>query len=116
MCVGAWLLCGCTPRGQELYVQFQHEDPAVRLQAVRRAGQLKDPKSIPYFIDRLTDSEREIRMFAIVALEKITGQTMGYRHYGPRAERAEAVRRWRQWLERRQEGGAATRPREKPKT
>lgn len=89
-----------------VYERLQHADPAARLQAVVEVGQTKDPKALPYLVDRLTDSESEVRMFAIVSLQKMTGQTLGYRHYDPPTVRAAAVARWRSWLERRASGGS----------
>lgn len=94
----ALLPIGCNSGDGSLYEGLQSEDPAVRLDAVARAGELKDPKAVAYLVDRLTDSESEIRMFAAIALEKITGQTHGYRHFDPPVRRAEAVAAWREWL------------------
>jgi hypothetical protein len=45
-----------------------------------------------------------------MSLQKITGQTMGYRYYDPPQERAEAVQRWRQWLKDRGAPPAASQP------
>ncbi len=104
------VLAGCDLSGRTLYQQLQDENPQVRFQAVKKAGQRKDQKAVPYLVDRLTDPERPVRLFAIIALEKITNQTMGYRHYTPAAERAEAVKRWRQWLKDRSGRQSATRP------
>lgn len=97
--VGLCLLGGCYPTGTDLYMQLQDEDPSVRNQAIVRAGQLKDQKAIPFLVDRLTDSQEDCRLFAILALDRITGRTMGYNYYEPADKRAEAVRRWRQWME-----------------
>ncbi len=99
LCIVMFILAGgCIPEGSNLYTKLQSEDPSVRLEAIHTAGQGKDPKTLPYLVDRLSDSEQEIRFFAILALERITGQTMGYEYYGPVAQRNEAVRRWRDWL------------------
>ncbi len=92
---------GCGPSGPELYQQFQDEDPAVRIKAIVQAGKLKDQKSVPYLVDRLTDSESDVRFFAIIALQKITGEDKGYKPWEPDAKRKEAVGRWRQYLEER---------------
>ena len=89
---------GCKQPGGDLAADFQSEDPHCRVAAIRQAGETKDPQSLPYLVDRLTDSEQEVRFFAILALERVTGTTMGYEYYGPSGERAEAVQRWRQWL------------------
>lgn len=106
--MGLWLFLaiGCTSAREQLYANFQNEDPSVRMQAISQAGKLKDSGSLPYLVDRLTDSERDVRFLAILALERITGETMGYRYYKPSQERAKAVQRWRQWLAR--QGGQAS--------
>ena len=75
--------------------------------------QLKDAKAVPYLVDRLSDCEREVRLFAIVSLERITGQTMGFRDYDCPAKQAEAIDRWRQWL-RNPKATSAPAPKESP--
>ena len=91
------LLTGCAGN-RDIAKDFQNEDPKVRISAIRRAGRDKLESSEPYLVDRLSDSEAEVRMFAIVALEKITGETHGYRHYDDSASRNVAIERWRKWL------------------
>jgi len=99
-------LTACLPAGcgwlgfarRDIAVDLQAEDPAVRISAVHRAGREKLESAVPYLVDRLTDSERDVRMFTIVALEKITGLTHGYKHYQDAAARGLAVERWRRWL------------------
>ncbi len=100
--IGLLMLCisaGCSLTGADLYAALQDEDPSVRIQAVHTAGKTQDPKAVPYLVDRLTDSESDVRFYAIGALKRSTGETMGYNYYEPAAKRAEAVQRWRQWLE-----------------
>ncbi len=85
-----------------LYRRLQAEDPGVRMEAVLEAGRRGDPKAAAYLVDRLTDAETEIRFAAIVALQKITGQTFDYEYYAPPSEREAAAERWRRWLRQRQ--------------
>lgn len=101
--------CGGPPAWKKLsvYEQLQHDDPAARLWGVVQVGRARDPKGLPYLVDRLTDSESEVRMFAIVSLRKITGQTLGYRYRDLPTVRAKSVARWREWLRRRAGGGSA---------
>ncbi len=103
-------MVGCNSGDRSLYEGLQSEDPAVRIEAVAGAGETKDPKAVPYLVDRLTDSESEVRMFAAIALEKITGLTHGYRHFDPPARRAEAVAAWREWLNDNPRKYPATQP------
>jgi len=81
-----------------LYERLQDENPSVRIKAILEAGDRKDPKAVPFLVDRLSDNARDVRMFAILALAKTTGTRMDYRYYDPPARRAEAVKRWRKWL------------------
>jgi HEAT repeat protein len=109
------LLTGCNGQG-DIVEDFQNEDPKVRISAIRRAGSEKLESSVPYLVDRLSDSEADVRMFAIVALEKITGETHGYRHYDDSASRNEAIDRWRRWLVDNKLEPVTPKPVEKRKT
>jgi len=95
----AGLCCGGCETGQpSLYARLQDDAPGVRAGAIVEAAQTKDRKAIAYLIDRLTDSDASVRLYAIMSLEKLTGETLGYRHYDAPEERAKAVERWRAWL------------------
>lgn len=89
---------GCAPPQEDLAARFQSADPQVRVAAVREAARTKDPAAVPYLIDRLSDSQVDIRLFAIMTLRDITGQTHGYEVYEPAPQRAAAIERWRKWL------------------
>jgi len=88
---------GCATRGN-IADDFRSEDPKVRIAAIRRAGRDKLQSAAPHLVERLTDSEADVRMFAIAALKEITGLTHGYRHFDNEELRFKAVDRWRQWL------------------
>ena len=108
VCVWPWAVGGCAPTGKDLYLKFQHEDPSVRNRAIAIAGRTRDQGAVPYLVDRLTDSQKDVRFFAILSLKRITGETMDYRYYDPPEKRKEAVRRWREWVAGRQMEGAST--------
>jgi hypothetical protein len=84
--------------------QFASEDPQQRVEAILRAAKANDVDAYPYLITALSDPQPAVRFYASVALEEMTGETMGYRYYNPWAKRQEAIRRWRQWLEKRGRG------------
>jgi HEAT repeat protein len=111
----ACFLVGCGAQS-DIADDFQHEDPKTRIAAIRRAGQDKLESALPYLVDRLTDSEAEVRMFAIIALKEITGLTHDYRHYDGAAVRREAVQRWRGWLVTKRGQSPDTRPVEERNT
>lgn len=94
------------PDERTLYGRLQSKNADVRIEAILQAGRQKDPKAVPYLVDRLSDSYAEVRFTAIVALEKITGTDRGYRYWAPMADREQAIGRWRQWLDSRDSGEA----------
>jgi hypothetical protein len=88
---------------------LQDEDPAVRLEGIRLAAKTDDATALSYLVDRLTDSEADVRFFAILTLENLadlpTDRRLGYHYYDPPGRRSEAVKRWREWLAEKS-GGA----------
>jgi hypothetical protein len=78
--------------------------PSSRLRAIADAAQTDDPDKIRMFVEQLDSDDPAVRLAAITALERSTGQTLGYRHDDPRVRRDEAVRRWVTWVS---EGGAS---------
>ena len=88
--------CGCQP--QTIAQPLQSDNPQVRIDAAVEAGRTRDQAAVPYLVDRLNDSEPDVRFFSFIALKKITGQTFGWNYASPPADRDAAVQRWRQWL------------------
>lgn len=86
--------------------RLQAEDPAVRIVALKDAVRQNDTHAAPLIIDRLSDSESDVRFFAGIALTKLTGEDFGWRAWDPPQQRQEAQNRWRQWA-REQYGLAA---------
>ena len=78
------------------------EDPAVRIAAIKLAGQRKDKKALGLLIERLNDTESDVRLFASIAIRKIVGEKtfneIGWKFYQPTSQREKAVQRWRNWL------------------
>lgn len=95
MLVGCAALCGCSLPGQR--ADFASTDPAERTLAVGQAAESDDPEMIPSLIRLLESEDPAERMLAIRALEKRTGQTLGYDHADAEARRTEAVQRWVAW-------------------
>ena len=94
---------GCTvspdPVG-DVMTSLQSTNPSLRTRAVVKAGNEQDTRAIPLLIDRLEDSDPGVRMFAGLALRKITGEDMEWRFYESGYKRQDAVKRWRQWQEK----------------
>lgn len=93
------------PMPLSLAARFQDENPKVRIEAIAETARSKDNAALPFLVDRLTDTEPDVRFFAIGALKDLTGQALGYKHYQPAKQRNEAVERWRQWLRKTRGGG-----------
>lgn len=70
-------------------------DPAMRLSAMLDAAARKDEAAVPGIVSRLESQDPGERLVAINALHRITGETLGYDHAAPRAEREKAIERWR---------------------
>ena len=62
------------------------------------AAAARDRAAVPGLVERLESQDGGERLLAITALERITGERLGYDHAGPAGERSAAVDRWRAWV------------------
>ena len=83
---------GCAPAKSE--GDFYSADPGVKLYAITRAGRERDGSAIPHLIEQLESDDHAVRMYTIIALDRITGTRLGYVHHAPEHERRAAVERW----------------------
>jgi hypothetical protein len=118
----SWGLCGLVPiwliwlgtsggceRGFISYrAEIQSANADERIRGILAAGQAKDRRAVPLLVDRLEDEDDAVRFFAIIALDKITGQRFGYDYALPAWQRAKAVEQWRGYV--RQGGQTASSP------
>ncbi|MFQ5411732.1 MAG: HEAT repeat domain-containing protein [Phycisphaerae bacterium] len=88
---------GCT-RPRHYRAAIQSENPGDRILAIRSAGEARDRGAVPLLVDRLEDEDDGVRFFAILALDKITGERLGYAYGDPPRLRAAAVERWRAYV------------------
>lgn len=86
---------GCT---SSLKPDIQSPDAGERILGIRQAGEHKDRTAVPLLVDRLEDEDEAVRFYAILALDKITGQRLGYDYTKPAAERLPAIERWRRYV------------------
>lgn len=77
---------------------FDSPDPAAKLHAVPKAVAERDAAAFPRLVELLESDDPAVRMLSIRALERLTGQTLGYEHAGTAGARAQAVARWKAWL------------------
>ncbi len=73
---------------------FESADPASKIYAIQRAGEMRDAGAVPQLIAQLDSDDPAVRMYAIIALGKITGERKGYSPYDPPHQRMAAVDRW----------------------
>lgn len=97
-CAGGLAGCDGGAKAGGVLAALQSEDPSVRIAACVRAADAADKLALPLLVERLEDTCEDVRFSAIMALKKMTGQTLGYTWYGDEQARAPAVRRWREWL------------------
>ena len=73
-------------------------NPAVRIMAIKWAGDNKVSSAIPRLVDLLHDEDTSVRFFAIEALRRITGTNNAYDYKAGPQLRAEAVERSREFI------------------
>jgi HEAT repeat protein len=91
---GVLCLSGCQSSGGDR-ADITSTYPLDRVRAVVRSAEAGDAEVVDLLIELLDDSDRGVRMYAILALERLCGEDHGYRYYAPEAERAAAIARWR---------------------
>ncbi len=69
----------------------------VRRAAAAEVGTRDRWGSIPRLIERLDDSDREVRAASAASLRRLTNQWLGYRASASLGSRRTAADRWRQW-------------------
>jgi hypothetical protein len=69
-------------------------DPASKLYAIRAAGESRDRTAIPALVEQLENDDPAVRVFSINALERITGERLGYNPYADDVARRASVERW----------------------
>lgn len=92
---------GCQPAGTSYRSEIQSDKPTDRIRAIYKAGESRDPKAVALLVDRLEDEDEGVRLFAFLALEKITGERFDYDYASPPPMRAIAVSRWRAYVKER---------------
>jgi len=90
------LLAGCGGSGKPAGIAgLESRDAAVRILAIKWAGENKVSAAVPALVDCLEHEDRAVRFFAIAALKRITETDHGYDYKADARRRAEAVARWR---------------------
>jgi HEAT repeat protein len=90
--LAAIALPGCGPSATE--GGFDSANPAARMYAIEQAARSGDQSAIRNLIEELDSDDPAVRMLAISTLERLTGETYGYRQYDSVMQRREAIARW----------------------
>lgn len=86
-------LCGCgAQRERERLNSLNARDRAL---AAIRLADARDGESVHRLVPLLQDADSAVRMYAILSLERLTGETFGYRYFDAEVQRSAAVDRWR---------------------
>lgn len=72
--------------------------PAARLGAIRETAQSGRTEDIKELIVNLASDDSSVRFAAISALQRLTGETNGYRFNDPWETRALGISAWKAWL------------------
>lgn len=103
MLVALGAIASCTraaPRG------FDAAAPEARIDDILDAAKASDERAVPDLVRQLDSDDPAVRMLAILALERLTGERLGYDYAAPAWQRDPAVARWTAWAEAGQTGDA----------
>ena len=90
------LITACTAPQAPLLVS--DPDPSVKIPATKLAVQNHDMSSVRQMIKDLESDDMAVRFYAFSGLEKLTGESFGYKYYEDEDQRALAVGKWKAWL------------------
>ncbi len=76
---------------------FAHKDEVIAIEALDCAATLKERQTVPALIDALGDKRIAVREEAINTLMSITAHSMFYHYDDDEAQRAAAIKKWREW-------------------
>lgn len=95
-------LVGCSstsdPASGDPRLDLEHADPRVRIRAAEQAVRETRIDLCELLVKNLSDRDGAVRLFASIALRKLTSEDFGYKSHGTLLERREAIERWKRWL------------------
>ena len=94
--LGAVFLGGCLPKQEP---GFNAPAPNKRLDAIVGAASEADDTSLRALVGQLESTDPAARLLAIQALERRTGEDLGYDHAAPPWKRRAAVDRWKRYAD-----------------
>jgi len=91
--IGSMLSCG---EASSEIAAMHSVNPLDRALAAVQAADSGNAEAVGALVDLLEDSDPAVRMYAILALRRLTGKDYGYHFYDSAAKRDLAVARWRE--------------------
>lgn len=73
---------------------FDSPNPAAKMHATVEAVRNGDQSAVRHIVEQLDSDDPAVRLLAIMALERLTGQTLGYEHDASKWDRNVAIERW----------------------
>lgn len=91
----ALLMASCQAPRPALRVD--HPDASIKIPAMKKAVREEDRRQIELLIRDLDSDDPAVRLYAIEALQRLTGQTLGYHYWDDDLQRQPAIERWKAW-------------------
>ena len=73
-------------------------DPTGKIPAIKDAVEAKDLAAAEQLVKDLDSDDPAVRFYAIQGLQRLTGETFGYRYFDDERERKPALEKWQAWL------------------
>src|SRR3954469_17825354 len=86
-------------------IEVSNPDPSGKIPAMKKAVREHDLKVVRQLVKDLDSDDPAVRLFAIHALQELTGQRYDYDYFADEVQRKPALSRWHEWLGQ-QEGAA----------
>ncbi|CAG0984164.1 hypothetical protein PHYC_01932 [Phycisphaerales bacterium] len=94
----AGLAAGLASCGPAIVADFNSAEPAARNSAIVKAAAEEDRSKISDLVRMLDSDDPATRLLAIQALERMTGERLGYDPAAGPDQREPAVVRWVEWV------------------
>lgn len=96
------LLVSCSsttePPSGDPHIDLTSADPRVRILGARAAAETSRDDLLEDLSQALSDADPAVRMFADIALRKMTSQDFDFKPHGTAVEREEARGKWVDWI------------------
>ena len=70
---------------------------------MREAARNQDRSKLAALVEQLNSDDPAVRLFAIGALSKLTGERFGYEYYVDEERRKPSLAKWQEWLKEQQQ-------------